>query len=147
MPPLKVIDHWSSCSAWGHRQRCSDHSHSVLILAASSELWSWRLHCRIQGADWADAFLTFFLSPGVVFQFPQTPSGGVLEMALTHSYKTLALHFPLGSSLHLYLHLVYKWNQLIKLPSHTICYVSQTLVLQRDEKSVETFRIVSSSVG
>lgn len=57
--------------------------------------------------------------------------GGVLELALAHSYKSLALHFSLSSSLHLYLHSVYKRNQLIKLPFHTICYVSQTLFLQK----------------
>lgn len=108
---------------------------SALLVVASPELWSWMLHGGTWSLDWGDA--SYHLPCQLVScSVCHVSHGGMLQMVLTHSYTSLALRFPLCSSLHLYLHLVYKWNQLIKLhfiPS-VLCHKHQ--FCKRNEKDL-----------
>lgn len=132
MPRSSGLNHWSSCSVWGDTR----HRHRDLSLHVCSNcrrcIWVRELDAPPQdtGNRWRGCFLTFSRSPGVMFQLPQ-----ILWWAVRNGTSTLpqifSLMFPFSSSLHLYLHLVCKWDQLIKLPFHTVCYGSQTLVLQK----------------
>lgn len=73
------------------------------------------------------------------------PQGGEWEAALSHSHTSSAVQSPICTSSYLYLHLIYKWNQLIQLPFHAICCVTQTPVLHKgwegSSKGTDTSRI------
>lgn len=148
MPCSPGPEQQNSCCVW---TQSTTQSPLYFCSNCRSLVWtlSWTLHCTTQSMDWEKAFYPSYCQL-VSHCICHRSHGVVLEMVLTHSHKSLALHFPFCSSLYLYLHLVYKWNQLIRLPFHTICYVSPTLVLQKrweGSKTTETFTIISSSVG
>lgn len=102
---------------------------------------------RDTGDRWRGCFVILSSVPGVWLQTPRWGVRKGIDTSTNHQHYI----FHSAASLHLYLHLVSKWSQLIKLQFHTICYVSQTLVLQKgwkkSFKATETFWTVSSSAG